>query len=361
MKLYAFILIMGWSFLMVGCSEEETVKEEIIRPVRYLVVGNSDGGSNRTYSGTAKAGDEIELSFRSGGVLVGVNVKKGQRVKKGDLIARLDNVEAELDFEKSKAELRSAESSLNTNQSELNRSKSLYEKNSISLSEYQSAKNNYQSALSQYQLALRNKQIKEQQIKYGFIYAPKDGVIASTNGRVNERVSAGHVFAELNAGEQIKVALGIPENVINKVLVGMETSITFSSLPDQAFKGSVLEVSPVVTENSSTYPVDIAIETPSQSIRPGMAAQVSFHWQSDADQGNRVMVPVKTVGEDGGGNFVFLIEKDGDNTGIARKTYVEVGRISDSGFEIKKGLNNGDWIATAGIQTLLDGQKVKFN
>jgi RND family efflux transporter MFP subunit len=344
------------------CSKKETEKEEIVRPVNFIIVGTDTGAQTRTFTGIAKAGNEIELSFRESGVIQQIKVKKGQRVKKGDLIASLDNLEANLNYERAVTEVSSAESSMHTSKAELDRIKLLYEKGSTPLKDYQSSKNNYQRTLSQYEAAFRNQEIQRSRLNYGVIYAPSDGIIANTFGKENERVQTGHVFAILNAGDKKKVELELPEKVINRVSVGLKAQIQFSTIDDAMFNGEVIEVSPITSDNATTYPVELEIENPVDQIRPGMAARVTFDFSPQKEEGaNKIVVPIKAVGEDGNGNFVFLIETEDNQTGIVRKQTIKIGEITSKGFEVESGLETGQLIATAGLQSLLDGQKVKLN
>ncbi len=355
-------LVLSFLFISVfySCKEEEKKKEEVLRPVNYQIVGKSDAQKIRTFSGVAKAGDEIELSFRSNGIITKLDAAVGQKIKKGDFIAKLDNVQANLAYEQSLSALNSANSAMKTAKSAMDRVKSLYESGSQSLSDYEAAKNSYQSALDQYESAKRNKSIQQSQINYGYIYAPKNGTIASIPGSLNANVSAGQVIAVLNAGEQINIMVGLPENVINKVQSRMDVDILLSSLGEN-FKGSVLEVSPVVDANSSTYPVKIDIVTPTTAVKPGMAANVTFNFSTGEETvDSSLVVPVKAVGEDGNGNFVFIVESEDGKTGTVKKQNIEVGELTSNGFKVKSGLNGGEKIATAGLQTLLDGQKVRL-
>lgn len=344
-----------------SCKKQEKKQEAKLRPVKYEIAGTASGETVRNFSGVAKAADEVALSFRAGGIITQVSVKVGDRVKKGDLIARLDNVEAKLALEKSISALNSARSDLNTAKNELERVKTLYENNSVSLSDYQASKNAYQIAVSQYESAERNKSIQETQVGYGYIYAPQSGVIADTEGGVDESVSAGHQFAMLNAGDGMQIEVGIPENVINELSLGMEVDLSFSALEDETYKGAVVEVAQITDLNAATYPVKIDIMNPSGTIRPGMAANVTFRFGGDEEESvEDLVVPVIAVGEDGDGNFVFVIESEDGKVGYVRKRKVIIGEISSSGFRIESGLSEGEMIATAGLQTLLDGQKVKI-
>jgi len=362
MNFYKNILPVAMIAMLLSCKEKEVTKKEVLRPVRYEVVGTAGDQKTRTFSGIAKASDEIELSFRSSGIISVLNIKLGQKVKKGDLLAKLDNVQAELAYEQAVSGLNSARSARNTAKSNLDRIKTLYAKGSNSLSDYEAAKNNFQSSLDQFESAQKNRDIQRSQINYGYIYAAKDGTIASKNADLNENASAGQLIGVLNAGDKTNIMVGLPENVINKVELKMQPKLNFSSIPGKTFTGEVIEISPIAETNSASYPVKIDITDATAAIKPGMSADVTFEFggTTTAVVNNTLVIPVKSVGENGDGNFVFVIESDDGVTGVAKKQTVIIGEITVGGFKVVSGLSKGQKIATAGLQTLLDGQKVKL-
>lgn len=362
MKFTKYILpVFALLLFTTACKKKVEEKEVVIKPIKYQVVGTSDAQKIRTFSGTVKAGDEIELSFRANGIVTELNVKVGQQVKKGDLIAKLDNVQANLSYEQSKSAVNAAQSAMNTAKSSLDRIKSLFEKGSNSLSDYEAAKNSYQSDLDQFESAKRNRSIQSSQISYGIIKAPKSGIIASKGVDLNENATAGQMIAVLNAGTKINIVVGLPESIINKVQIGMQTDLDFSAIDGSKFKGDVIEVSPIVDANSATYPVKMAIENATEAIKPGMTAGVTFNFgEENEGKDNALFIPVKSVGEDGNGNYVFLVESTDGKIGIVKKQPIEIGELTEAGFRVKSGLNAGDKIATAGLQSLLEGQKVKL-
>ncbi len=346
---------------LVACKEKEEVKEEILRPVQYQVVATGMAEETRTFSGLAKSSDEIVLSFRSSGIIEQVNVTRGQQVKKGELIAKLDNVEASLAYEQAVSSVNSAKSALNTSQNERDRIRVLYEKGSKSLAEYEKARNAYETALAQYESAVRNRGIQSTQLSYGIIKAPKDGLLTDFVGEVGERVSSGHEFATLNAGTEMKIELGLPESLVNNVDVGMKTSVVFSAIKDSLFMGTVIELAPAASADASTYKTFVGINNPTDDIKSGMAANVTFSFKSDTQNtDDLIIVPVKAVGEDGDGNFVLLIDSSDQKTGAIKKQTITLDGLTTNGFIVKSGLSEGQYIATAGLQTLLEGQQVSL-
>lgn len=345
-----------------GCKDNTVEKKETLRPVQYIIAGNGEAGNNRNFSGFARVGGDVMLSFRTDGIIVEKNIVKGQAVRKGALLGRLDNVEAQLAYEKGMSELKRAESERNTSETNFNRIKYLYEQGAKPLIEYENARNATKIAYSQYETTLRNTFIQKTQLQYGLIYAPTSGIVLETFGNVNERVAAGHNFVLLNvSGGKMKVTVNLPESVINLIRLNMPVKIKFSVIPDKEFNGHIMEIAPDVSKESATYPVDIAIVDSSNEIKPGMAANVTFDFsKNNAEKKDKIIIPVKTLGEDATGHFVFVLETSNDKTGKVKKKQVQIGELTTDGFQIIRGLSIGDKIITAGLQTLLDGQEVSI-
>ncbi|WP_299108897.1 efflux RND transporter periplasmic adaptor subunit [uncultured Tenacibaculum sp.] len=354
------VVLSVFSLLFLSCGKEKKEVQQSLRPVKYQQIGYLGGDKIRTFSGTAKTDKIINLSFRSSGIITEFNMKLGQKVRKGQLLAKLDNVQSRLSFEQARTQVNSAQSQMNTAKLGLNRVRSLYEKGSASLSDFENSKNSYKTAQEAFNSAKRGLDIQAEQIKFGFIYAPDSGVIASVSAEIDENVSPGQTIATLNAGTEMEITLGLPESVINGVKENMKVDVTFTALADKKFVGKVTEVAPAVSANTATYPVKIAVTNPSDLIKSGMASNVTFDFGNHTLDNKVLVAPANAVGEDSNGNFVFVVNGEGEK-GTVKKQKVTIGKLTSEGFEITSGLNAGQKIATAGLQTLLDGQEVKLN
>ncbi len=354
-KIFLFIAL-----VFTACGGEEQVEEKALRPVVFQEVGFLGGADMRTFSGTAQTDKIVNLSFRSGGIITMFDMQLGQQVRQGELLARLDNVQARLAYEQSLSSLNSAASQMNTAKLNLDRIRSLYEKGSASLSDFENAKNSFKTAEASHESAQRSVDIQREQVRYGFIYAPEGGTIASVNAEVDENVGAGQTVAVLNAGADMEISLGLPESVINRVSANDGVQVSFSSLVGASFEGTVTEVSPSLDPNNATYPIRVRIDNPSEGIKSGMTANVTFDFSTENLASSTLVVPAKAVGEDGDGRFVFLIEEQGGAEGVVKKQAIEVGTLTPEGFEVTAGLSPGQKIATAGLQTLLNGQEVRL-
>ncbi|WP_353780012.1 efflux RND transporter periplasmic adaptor subunit [Winogradskyella sp. 3972H.M.0a.05] len=348
------------SLLLASCSEKKEETKKVIRPVKYHEVGFVGAEKIRTFSGTAQTEKVINLSFRSSGIITVFDMKLGQRVTKGELLSKLDNVQARLNYQTAVSSMNSAESQMNTAKLSLDRVRSLFEKGSTSLSDFESAKNAFNTAKESFESSKRSVAIQQEQVRFGYLYAPEDGVIAAIFSEIDENVSPGQNIATLNAGTDMEIVLGIPESAINGVKVGMDVTVDFTSISNASFKGKVSEVAPAVDANTATYPVRITVNNPTDAVKSGMAANVSFDFgEQEVSTKKALVVPTHAVGEDSNGNFVFLIEV-ADESAKVKKQQVTVGDLTSDGFEITSGLSAGQKIATAGLQTLLDGQEVKL-
>ena len=355
-RLLLFVAIAGIS---IACTEETKQEKVTIRPIKYQTVTYTGGEQVKNFSGKAQTDKVINLSFRSTGIITRYNMKLGQKVRKGQVLAKLDNVQARLAYEQAVNQVNSAASQMNTAELNLNRVRTLYEKGSTALSNFEAAKNEFRTAEESYQSAKRGVAIQQEQVRYGTLYAPSNGVIATINAEVDENVGAGQVIATLNAGKQMEIVLGIPENTINNIHVGMKATVAFPALEGKQFEAEITEVAPAVDANTATYLVRVGILKTTADIKGGMAANVTLALGNKQETTKKMIVPANAVGEDSNGNYVFLVDESGEEAKV-KKHQVAIGKLSSEGFEIISGLKEGDKIATAGLQTLLDGQLVKL-
>ncbi len=360
-KFKAFYLVL---LILTACSSPDQ-EEAFVRPVRSMLVETGSQISSRNFSGTAQTDRVIDLSFRSGGVITTFNIRLGQKVEQGEVLAELDNVAARLAYEQARSSLNSAKSNLDTQQLNQARVRDLYEQGGASLSDYEMAKNSFRTANASFRSAQRSVDIQQEQIRYGKIIAPESGVIAAVNNDINENVSAGQTVAVLNAGTEMEIQLGLPESVINLVELETDVSVSFSALAGQKFVGKVKEISPSIDQQTATYPVRIGIVNPTLSLRAGMAATVTFSFDEESESrepngGISLLVPANAVGEDGNGRFVYSLMPDQNEQFLVTKRKITIGKLYGDSFEVLEGLEAGDRIVTAGVHSVIDGQQVKL-
>ncbi|MGH1362793.1 MAG: efflux RND transporter periplasmic adaptor subunit [Calditrichia bacterium] len=353
------IFLLSLAFLLACGGDDSKQIVDAVKPVKYAEALLSGGEQIRNFNGTSQSGSEANLSFRISGQIVKVNVKVGDRVRKGQVLAQLDQKDIGLSYEKAKAALQSTEIQLQTTKSSLDRTKSLYQANNASLSDYEAAKNNYAASSANYQSAKKNLNLEASNFQYSKIVAATAGVITAVNAKINEFAQAGNPIIVINSGtNDIEISVGMPERYITQISQSDLVQISFPSVNGASFAGAVSEVG-FSTVNSATYPVIITVQNPTEAIRPGMPAKVAFTFGEKSDT-PRLLVPFQSVGEDTQGNFVFRLNPEENNIYSSEKVYVTVGQLLPGGFEVVDGLKDGAFVATAGLGSLYDGRKVKL-
>lgn len=370
---YITSLFILFAFLLSSCGSKQTeVIEDPLRPVRFAKISNNQSLGQTTFSGAAKSSKTSNLSFKVNGKIDQIKVKVGDLVRRNQLIAVLDPTDYNIQLDEAIAQLRSAETQVKSSDTQLNNAKStylrierLYENNSVSLSEYEGAKTNYEAAQSsseaaKAQVALAQKQVQagRNQVNYTRLTAPYQGIITQVLVEENELVSTGAPIVNISSDASIEVEVGVPESFIGRVGKGQQVQVSYSAIKDKFFNGTVEEVG-YSTAGGATYPVTIRCGKADDQIRPGMAARVTFQ---DGDQtltkeNSPLLAPVKSIGQDQNGHFVFVLNNDGNHYKVEKRP-VKIGILKNNGFTIQSGLKSGEMVATAGLSTLLDGMDV---
>jgi RND family efflux transporter MFP subunit len=345
---------------VVSCSQEEPPAEQILRPVRCEQVFAAGGSRVRTFSGVAQSGVESNISFKVNGTVQRLAVKVGDEVEVGQLIAELDPADYRLQLQDSEASLTKAKAQERNASSSYDRARSLYENRTSSKQELDAARSTYESAVAAVESAEKRLELARRQLSYTRLTAPIAGSIADCRVEVNENVQAGQVVVLLTSGSDLEVQVAIPEILIAHVEEGSAVAITFDALPGRAIPGRVTEVGVAATGVATTFPVTVRLDRSDPDIRSGMAAEVAFRFETGGSA-ERFVVPSVAVAEDRTGRFVFVVEPaDEPGVGVVKRTTVTLGALSGAGIEILDGLSDGDYVVTAGVSKLVDGQKVRF-
>ncbi len=354
MKNTALILI-ACTGLMTGCAREEPLPPPV-RPVVTQIVEEPGGMRERTFSGTAKAAVETRLSFRVSGELRELPLKTGQRVKKGDLIARLDVTDFQLQVNQLEAQLAQSQAGLNEATADYERNRALYEAESVSKSDLDRARAAFESAAAQHDATGQSLKLARQQFGYCTLLAPVNGSVATVPIENHQTVQAGAVVATLTSGDEMELEVGIPESLISSLQAGDAAEITFDSFQDRRFASTVSEVG-VDVDASSTYPVTLRLLDQSREIRPGMVGAATFTFSDGPDAQAMVVPSVAVVGRGEDERFVWVYQPE---TSTVVRRDVRVGALTSRGLQILAGLQPGDRIVTRGVHRIEEGTNVRL-
>jgi len=343
---------------LAACEQEPVAEEPEVRPVRYARVEAQGGLQARTFSGATKAERETDLSFRVAGTVIERPVNVGDAVIAGDLVAALDNTDYRVRVDEAGAGLARAEAELRNADARYERTRALYENQTASRSDLDAARAASESAQAQLRAAMQQLEAARLQLSYTRLVAPEQCAVAQTFVELNQNVASGQPIVRLNCGECGEVVVSVPETEIGRVVRGSSVEVAINALPGAPIAGTVRDVGVATAAAGASFPVTIALQERCDTVRSGMAADVSFMFESSGPEGS-LLVPYVSVGEDREGRFVFVLEPDGGEF-LAHRRSVVVGEALPEGLVIGSGLSEGELIATAGVRRLSENQRVRL-
>lgn len=346
MKKYTIILFTGFLlvFAIVGCKEKVS-RVEPIRPIKAIQIGTVEEFIGRSFPGKARAFKEVNLGFEVAGTLAERPVKKGDKVQKGQLLARLDP--------------RDFQNALNAVLAELERAKAHRDRIAQAATTGAVAKQELTNAEARLKVARAEVEIRKKGLEDASITAPFDGVISATYAENFQRVQAKETVLRLLDETRLKFDVNIPENLISKVTSVRAVFIRFDAFPEVEIQAEIGEVGTEASETTRTYPVTLYLDPPAGiNINSGMAGKVYGKGRrEDTGISGSFEVPVTSIFEQQGKSFVWVVDEKSTTVHLKE---VETLELTNLGVRVKGDLKSGDWVATAGVHSLEEGQKVRL-
>jgi len=356
-------LLLTAILLLFGCEQQEPPKPVAPRLVIAMRVADASGLMERTFPGRAKAAQEVNRSFRVSGPLISFPVKVGDKVKRGDVLARIDpqdyetavrTIEGQLDREAARAKRAAAD---------LTRLENIYQQDPGATSE--AAIDRAAQTRDSARAGLRSLQASvtatKDQLAYTYLKAPFDGVVAETYVENFETVVAKQPILRLIDASSIEFVISVPESLISLAPYVETINVAFDVFPGVEVAATIAEIGNEASQATRTYPVTLAMEQPEgQEILPGMAGEASvISRPPDDTQLVGIVIPATAVfsAGDKSKNFVWIID---ETTKTISRRDVEVGKLARFGVNITSGLKAGDWMVVKGVHTLDEGETVRI-
>jgi multidrug efflux system membrane fusion protein len=284
--------------------------------------------------------DEIRLSFKVGGVIRRLYVTEGERVRKGQKLAEIEQVEID-------AQVEQAAQAYEKARRDLERGERLYADKVISLEQLQDLR----TQLAVNEAALSSAKFNQ---SYARIVAPHDGMVLRRLAEERELVQAGTPILVLGAQDKgFVVRAGLADREIVQVKLGDTAQIRLDALPGQTLSGKVTEVSGAADPASGMFGIEVSVDPTDLPLRSGLVAKLTIV-PSTARTGERVYVPIGAIVEGNGRNArVFVLDQQ-----HARSRDVEVAFIEGESVALAAGLQAGEQVITDGAQYLEDGEEV---
>ena len=325
----------------------------LAEPARAVSAGTDEA---RPYPVEVAARYSNQMSFRVPGKLIERNVRLGDTVRKGQVVARLDATDALKHEAAARAALEAAEHRLLFARQQLDRDTAQSAKNLISTRDLEQTQDGFASAKSAREQAADELVIAHDNAQYTTLIADHDGVITSENADTGQVVAAGQPVFGLAWTGDLDVTLDAAASEIGAIAAGQSAAVTLTALPAERLEAKVREISPAADPQSRSYRVKLTLLHPSPSVRLGMTGEVVLrpggHGSAETDP---TTVPAAAIFHRGKDPAVWVVRPQ-DSTLELRS--VTVARYGERDAVVTAGLRDGETVVAAGAHTVYEGERV---
>lgn len=294
--------------------------------------------------GSVETKQNVVLNAEMGGVLQKIYVSEGQKVSKGQTLAKIDDGGLS-------QQLAQMEIQLDLARTTFERQKRLWDQQIGSEIQYLQAKSTYEGQVNAV------KQMKSQLSK-SVVSAPFSGIIDDIITDEGTVVSPGQtpILRLVNLSDMY-IKTDVPETYISDVTEGKNVEVSFPVL-GETIQTKVKQTASYINPNNRTFKAEVEIPNKNKQIKPNLTARLKINDYTNEDA---IMVPQNIISENAQGEqYLYILDKLNGDKAVAKQVIVETGKTQGDKIEILNGLNDGDMVIKEGARSVEDGQTVKL-
>ena len=320
------------------------------RPARVVEADPRPAPISVEGSGQIAARTTSNVGFLVDGRLLSRNVGVGDMVKEGALLAKLDPTDFKNKLDAANSQVAAAEASVAQASPQEAAQKKLLKDGFTTQSDYDSALQALQSAEANLDNAKANQRLAESQLAYATLDAPVAGVVTETGADAGQVVSAGQMVVQIAETGLLDAVFAVSARVATAAKIGTPVDVTLQDNPDIKVVGAVREVSPSADPVTGTYDVKVGLTDPPAAMRLGGLVRGRAEVPGDIV----VRLPPTALLQTGDAPAVWVVDADG----AVHQKPVTVARYDSDAVVISGGLDKGELVVVAGVNSLAEGQKV---
>ena len=316
-------------------SEDE---QAAATPLAVEVVSPTKSDIYATYHTTTNiaADAEAPVLARVAGEVVGIFVEEGDRVSKGEIIARLDGDRLRLQMLQAKANLEKVSK-------EYQRFVRLHEKGLVSASAYEGLKFDMDALEAAYEL-------QRLDYEYTTIRAPISGVVSARDVKIGQHVDVNETTFRITDTSSLVAYLRIPQTELEKFSAGQHANVRVDAMPGQTFDATIARISPTIDIRSGTFRATAYIDNEDGLLAPGMFGRFDIAYEQHTDA---LIIPTAALVQEDNQTVVYVVED-----GAAVRRIIQTGIQSGENIEVLSGLTEHEQIVVTGQGSLRDGSRV---
>jgi membrane fusion protein, multidrug efflux system len=353
-KFLACLLLPLTMFL--GCTPQDKPSQQVSRPVKVVRIGDEAAAGVMSFAGEVRARYETILAFRVSGKMIDRHVEVGDRVRKGQRVARLDPTDYRLGTEALKAQLNSAQAERDFARDDLMRYRELLNQRVISPAEFDRHDTAYTTARERVVTLEAQLSQATNQLQYTDLLADRDGVVTGLEVETGQVVTAGQHVIKLARLDEKEIHIDVPEQRVAGIHLHQKVSVTLWADGDRRYTARIREIAAAADPTSRTYRVKATLLERQDEARLGKTATVWIPVTTSP----RIAVPLSAVftpQNEPGRPRVWLVEEGGSTV---KSVPVQLGEALDGERIVVAGVVSGQLVVSAGVQRLAEGQAVRL-
>ena len=338
--------------LLAACNERAaSTPAQLERPVQVQRVDFTNENPVREFVGVVRARHETDLGFRVAGKIIARSINVGDVVHAGEVVARLDPRDLNLQVESAQAELTAATSNLADAAAEEARYANLKTHATVAAADYDHKKAAKDEAQGRLERAQRALDLARNQLDYAELKVDVDGVITATLAEPGQVVNIGQAVARLAHHGEKEALVALPETWLEEALKS-DATVSLWANPDRNFKAHLRELSPQADPTTRTYAARFTIESPDDTVALGMTATVRL---ARPTTGRIAKLPLSAILNRGTGPLVYVV----DRSGALALRPVTITSFTEDAALVSAGVADGEKVVTLGVQKLEPGTRVR--
>ncbi|MEO8334008.1 MAG: efflux RND transporter periplasmic adaptor subunit [bacterium] len=319
-------------------SAQEPATEAAV-PVLVRTPGRIVRSNYVALSGEVEGLRTASIGFNVPGVVTSVEVKEGDFVRQGEVVATLDQTEYDINVEMATAQRERAED-------EYKRAKVVFEAKGI-------PENDFNKAGTGVRLARAQEAMARKKLRDTRLVAPMSGMLARRGIEPGEQAAPGYPLFTIAQLEPVQVRVGVPESEVSRISVGGKATVLIPSLKGASFGGRVRLVGIAADPASRTYTAKVEVPNPGRKLRPGMIAEVRIEGSESI---NALTIPAEAVVRDATGILRVYVYDAKTQRVYARR--VTIGAAYGQEVEVRDGVVAADMVVVGGQHRVREGSRV---